>query len=142
MISYYIVCNLTTTRCQLFELVFRLKLNWLQIWNMEIWNFLQTFWKDVLFKMGRPGTWTVSERWPSSRNTCKYDIFCVDVRVLQTWCHASLPKKNQRWYYPAKIHLEVIDALDSHPRKSSSNSLYFHGDLCRRFHVLLSSEKI
>ena len=50
-------------------------------------------------------------------------------------------KKNQRWSYPAKIHLKVIDVLDWHPRKSSSNSLYFHGDLYRRFHVLLSSEK-
>ena len=50
-------------------------------------------------------------------------------------------KKNQRWSYPAKIHLKVIDVLDWHPRKSSSNSLYFHGDLYRRFHALLSSEK-
>ena len=50
-------------------------------------------------------------------------------------------KKNQRWSYPAKIHLKVIDVLDWHPRKSSSNSLYFHGDLYRRFHILLSSKK-
>ena len=85
--------------------------------------------------------WAGSEGWPFSRNTWKYDIFCVHVRVLQTWCHAPLPKKNQRWSYPAKIHLKVIDVLDWHPRKSSSNSLYFHGDLYRRFHVLLSSEK-
>ena len=56
---------------------------------------------------------------------------------------ASRPpaKKNQGWSYPTKIHLKVIDVLDWHPRKSSSNSLYFHGDLYRRFHVLLSSEK-
>ena len=87
--------------------------------------------------------WAESERWPFSRNTWKYDIFCVHVRVLQTWCDAPLPKKkkNQRWSYPAKMHLKVIDVLDWHPRKSSSNSLYFHGDLYRRFHVLLSSEK-
>ena len=49
--------------------------------------------------------------------------------------------KNQRWPYPAKMHLKVIDFLDWHPRKTSINSLYFHGDLYRRFHVLLSSEK-
>ena len=53
----------------------------------------------------------------------------------------SLCQKNQKWSYSAKIHLKVIDVLDWHPRKSSSNSLYFHGDLYRRFHVLLSSEK-
>ena len=50
-------------------------------------------------------------------------------------------KKNQRWSYPAKIHQKEIGVLDWHPRKSSSNSLYFHGDLYRRFHALLSSEK-
>ena len=42
---------------------------------------------------------------------------------------ASRPpaKKNQGWSYPTKIHLKVIDVLDWHYRKSSSNSLYFHG---------------
>ena len=30
---------------------------------------------------------------------------------------------------------------DWHPRKSSSNSLYFQGDLYRHFHALLSSEE-
>ena len=50
-------------------------------------------------------------------------------------------KKKQRWFYPAKIHLKVIDVLDWHPRKSFSNSLYFHGDFYRRFHALLSSEE-
>ena len=50
-------------------------------------------------------------------------------------------KQNQRWSYPAKIHLKVIEFLDWHPRKSASNSLCFHGDLYRRFHILLSSEK-
>ena len=50
-------------------------------------------------------------------------------------------KKNQGWSYSAKIHQKVIDVLDWHPRKSSSSSLLFHGDLYRRFHILLSSEK-
>ena len=49
-------------------------------------------------------------------------------------------KKNQRWSYPAKIHPKVIDVLDRHTRKSASNSLYLHGDLYRRFHVLLFGE--
>ena len=43
-----------------------------------------------------------SERWSFSENTCKYDIFYVHVRVLQTWRRAPLSKKNQRWSYPAK----------------------------------------
>ena len=69
----------------------------------EIWYFLQTFWKDELFKKGRdrsfkkghdlsciiwkdgifsPGNmtffpWAGSDRWPFSRNTWRYNIFCV-----------------------------------------------------------------
>ena len=84
----------------------------------EIWYFVQTFWKDGLFKKGCAGTWSFfyylkrwyffpenfiffpwagSERWPFSRNTWKwkYDIFYVHVRVLQMWSHAPLPKKSK-----------------------------------------------
>ena len=128
----------------------------------EIRYCLQTIWKDGLFKRDGAGTWSFFsylERWyffpenmiffpwpgsesrSFSRNTWKYDIFCVQVRVLQTWCHALLSKKIQRWSYLAKMHLKVIDILDWHPRKSSSNFLYFHGDLYEHFHLLLSSEK-
>ena len=53
-------------------------------------------------------------------------------------CHPA--KKCQGWSYPAKMQLKVTDVLDWHPRNSSSNSLYFHGDLYRRFHILLSSK--
>ena len=95
----------------------------------EIWYFLHAFWKDGLFKRGRAGIWSFlyylerwyffpentiffpragSQRWPSSRNTWKYDIFFVHVWVLQTWCHAPLPKKNQGSSYPAKIHLRWL----------------------------------
>ena len=50
-------------------------------------------------------------------------------------------QKNQRRSSLEKIHLKVTDILDSHPRKSFNDSLYFYGDLHRRFHILLSSEK-
>ena len=87
--------------------------------------------------------WAESEKRPFGENTWKYDIFCVHVRVLQTLRHVSLSKKkkNQRWSYPSKIHLKVTGVLDQHPRKSSSNSLHFHGGLYRRFLALLSSDK-
>ena len=67
--------------------------------------------------------------------------FLCNVQVLQTWCPAPLPKKSQRWSYLAKIHLKVIHALGWHSGKSSSNSLYFHGDFYRCFHILFSSKK-
>ena len=99
-------------------------------------------WKDVIFSR-------------------KHDIFCLDRKwemtflrkYVETWYFLwtrtgvanVVPrpsvKKNQRLSYSKKIYLKVIDVLDWHPRKSSSNSLYFHGGLYRRFHVPLSSEK-
>ena len=87
--------------------------------------------------------WAGSQQLPFSRNTWRYDIFCVDVWALKTWCHAPPPhaKENQRWPYSTKIHLKVIDVLDWHLGKSSSNSLFLQRDLYRRFHILLSSEK-
>ena len=49
-------------------------------------------WKDVFFgNIFFP--WTENGRWSFSRNTWKYDIFCVHLQVLQTWRHVPLPKK-------------------------------------------------
>ena len=51
-------------------------------------------WKDGIFpKNAIFFPWAGSQRWPFSRNTWKYDIFCVHVWVLQTRCHASQTKK-------------------------------------------------
>ena len=98
-------------------------------------------WKDGIFSrkhdilsLGRKSEMTFL------KNTWKYDIFCVQLLVLKTWCHAPLPKKSKMVLSP-KIHLKVIEVLYWHSRKGSNNSLYFHGDLYGRFHVLFSSEK-
>ena len=80
------------------------------------------------------GKWE-RERWRFSRNTRKHDI-------LYLICYTPpCQKEIKDDLFPQKIHLKVIDILDRHLRKSSSNSLYLHGDLYRRFHILLSSEK-
>ena len=53
--------------------------------------------------------------------------------------HAPNPpprEKNQGQSYHAKIHLKVVDIPDQHPGKDSSNSLYLHADLYRRFHTV------
>ena len=126
----------------------------------EIWYFLQAFWKYGLSKRCRAGTWSFLyylERWYFFPKTWYFflnrkweTIFLKKYMEIYFLCaHTGVTnmaprpsvKKSQRWSYPAKIHLKVIDVLDWHPRKSSSNSLYFHGDLYRRFHALLSSEK-
>ena len=54
-------------------------------------------WKDVFFfpenKIFFP--WAESERRSFSEDTWKYEIFCVHVRVLQTWHHPPLPRKSK-----------------------------------------------
>ena len=122
----------------------------------EIWYFLQMPWKDGLFKKDRAGTWSFLyylETWYFFPKTWYFfpdgkrerDDLPQEIHghmVFSIWYVPSPPaKKNQRWSYPAKIHLKLIDTLDRHPRKSSSNSLHFHGDRYRRFHILLCSEK-
>ena len=129
----------------------------------EIWYFLQMLQKDGLFRKDCAGTWNFLyylERWyffppktwysflgRKARSNILHEIRGDKMfRVYTYGCYkrgATLlcQKKNQRWSYPAKIHLKVIEFLDWHPRKSASNSLCFHGDLYRRFHILLSSEK-
>ena len=75
------------------------------------------------------------EGWAFSRNTRKHDIFYLI-------CSRAPPtKKNQGRSYSTKINLKVSDIPDRHPTKSSSNSLYFHGGLYKRFHILLSNNK-
>ena len=76
-----------------------------------------------------------------SQEIHKNMIFFVYMYRCYKRSATPLCRKNQRWSYLAKIHLKVIEVVDWHSIKSSSNSLYFHGDLYRRFHVLLSSEK-
>ena len=69
-----------------------------------------------------------------------YHFLCTRTGVTNVVPHPFV-KKSQRWSYLAKIHLKVVDILDWHPRKSSRNSVYFYGDLYRRFHALLSRKE-
>ena len=110
----------------------------------EIWYLLQIFWKYGLFKKDCAGTWYflyhLERRYFFSR---KHGIFFLDGKrergdlsqeiygnmTFSNWYAPLQKKKNQRRSYPAKIHVKVIDILDWHPRKSSSNFLYLHGDL-------------
>ena len=58
----------------------------------ETWSFLYHlegcyFFGNIFFP------WTENGRWSFSRNTWKYDIFCVHLQVLQTWRYTPLPKR-------------------------------------------------
>ena len=92
-----------------------------------------TIWKGGVFFPRKQGIFSLDGKWQGwsfSRNTRKHDIFYLI-------CSTPPPPPP----YPATIHLKVIDVLNRYLRKSSSNSVYFHEDLYRRFHILLSSEK-
>ena len=68
-------------------------------------------------------------------------LYFLYIRVTNTMLCPSAKKKEEKRSFSAKIHLKVIDILDWHSNKGSSNSLYFYGDHYRRFNTLLSSEK-
>ena len=81
--------------------------------------------------------WKGGKRQSFSRNPWKYNIFCVHVRVLQTWRHAPLSKKKFKDdHIPQKMtfctFMEALFMIDV---------LYFYGGPYRRFHTLLSSKK-
>ena len=99
-------------------------------------------WKDGIFSRKHDiffldGKWEVILL---KKYTEIWYFLCTRTAVTNVTPH-SPAKKNQRWSYFAKIHLKVIGIPDWHSRKGSSNSLYFHRDLCRRFLILLSCKK-
>ena len=103
-----------------------------------------TIWKGCIFPPENMITfpWTENEREMIflKKYTETWYFLCTRVGVTNVTPRPPA-KKNQRLSYPAKIHLKVIEFLDWHFRKSSSNSLYFHGYRYRCFHILLSSKK-
>ena len=130
--------------------------------NMKIWYFIQMFWKDGLFReierehclsciIWKDSIFFSPQMWCFFFGQKMKDNLSQEIRGGTKFLYiptsatnlTSRPpaKKNQRWSYPAKIHLKVTEILDLHSKKSSNNSLYFYGDLYRRFHTLLSSEK-
>ena len=103
---------------------------------------------------------TETKRWSFSKNTWKYDDFCIlgkDGISFSYKCEITLLSKRQRWSFPKNtpkddtcgitkkdnIHSRKCDIsiLDWHSRKSSNDSMYFYEDLSKCFHILSSSEK-
>ena len=83
--------------------------------------------------------WMENGRWYFFRNTWKYDIFCIYYKCYK-YDITLLRKKHQRWSFLEKIHLKVIDILDCILERVPTILCIF-GDLHRRFHISLSSEK-
>ena len=100
--------------------------------------------EKVVFFSRKHGIFFLGGKWERGTFLKKYKetwYFLFDM-FHATHPHPFPPrKKNQRRSYPAKTHLKVIDIPDRHPRKNSRNYLHLHGDLYRRFHILLSSKK-
>ena len=63
-----------------------------------------------------------------------YKCYKYDITLLQE-------KKKSKMIFSPKNTLTADWHSRSHSRKSSKDFLYFYGDLHRRFHILLSSEK-
>ena len=107
---------------------------------MEIWYFLQMPRKDGLSKKtSRSKMIFLVLSGKMVFFSGKYYIFPSDGKwkMMLPFCK----KKNQRWSSPEKKNLKGDWHSRSDSRKSSNDFLYFYGDLHRRFHILLSSEK-
>ena len=127
-------------------------------------NFFKLSGRMVFSKRTAPGHDLSYTIWENGTFSQKHDIFslgwkvrddlsqeiygiwhflCTRTSVTNVAPRPSAKKEIKDGLIPQKyiLHLKVIEVLDWHPRKSSSNSLSFHGDLHRRFHALFSSEK-
>ena len=82
-------------------------------------------WKDDVFFPENMTFFSLGRKWDMTFLKKFMEIWyflCTRTGIADVVSRTSA-KKNQRWSHPAKIHLKVIDVLDWHPRKSSSNSL-------------------
>ena len=92
-------------------------------------------WKDGFFFSRKHDIFSPGRKWEATFLKKYIEIWhflCTRTGVTNVVpCrHPHAPAKiNQRWSFLAKIHLKVIDVLDWHPKESSSNLVYFHGDL-------------
>ena len=113
------------------KMVFPKKSRWNMIFLVLLGKMIFLFPKNMI--LPPEGKWKMIFL---KKNTRKYDIFFKNERddllqaihgnmVFSIWYvpRPTCQKKSQRWSYPAKIHLKVIDTFDRHPRKSSNNSL-------------------
>ena len=113
--------------------------------GVVLWHDLSSIiWKDGIFFPGKHDIFSLGGKWEPiffKKYMEIWTFLCTrtDVTNVLPYPYVKKKKKNQRWYHPANIHQKVIDILDWYSRKSSRNSLYFHGDLYRHFHILLSS---
>ena len=85
-----------------------------------------TIWKGGVFFSQKLGIFSLDGK--QERDDLSQEIH--GNMIYSIWyVPCPLANKNQRRSYPAKIDLKLIGVPDQHPRKSSSNSLYLHGDL-------------
>ena len=90
-------------------------------------------WKDGIFSQKHDIS-SLEGKWEASFSKKYMEIWnfmCTRTGVTNVAPCPSV-KKNQAWFYTAKIHLKVIDVLDWHSRKNSSNSHFSYIDLQKK----------
>ena len=90
-------------------------------------------WKDGIFSRKHDIS-SLEGKWEASFSKKYMEIWnfmCTRTGVTNVAPCPSV-KKNQAWFYTAKIHLKVIDVLDWHSRKNSSNSHFSYIDLQKK----------
>ena len=128
---------------------------------IEIWYFLQMFWKDGLSKRNHTGIWSFLYH-QEIRHLFLFWCFLHIRKIwyfffLQTLGYSTV-KKIKNILLPKNALKDDISSItekdDTHPRKydigtlewhstkHSNDSLYFYGEIFGCFHILLSNQKI
>ena len=127
--------------------------------------FLKKYIGSMIFSSNAPKTWSFQKKLPWNMIFLvylerwyffpgKYEIFSFDrkwkmiflKKYMEIWyflyirvnvTNTILPfcKKKQKWSSPEKSTVKADWNSILHSRKSSNDSLYFYGDLHRRFHI-------
>ena len=86
-------------------------------------------WKDGIFSRKHDIS-SLEGKWEASFSKKYMEIwnFMCTRTVVTNVAPCPSVKKNQAWFYTAKIHLKVIDVLDWHSRNNSSNSHFSYID--------------
>ena len=106
---------------------------WSFLYYLERWYFFFTRKYDIF---SLDGKWKMiflkKIYWNMIFSGCMYKCYKYDITLLP---------KQSKTIFSRENTLKGDCILGWHSRKSSNDSLYFYGDLHRRFHILLSSEK-
>ena len=117
------------------KMVFPKKSHWNMIFLVVLSGKMKFFSSKIWsYSLDENGRWSYSKKIHGNMIFSVYMYKCYKRDI-------TLPLKKSKMIFSRKNTLKDDWNFRSHSRKSSNDSLNFYGDLHRRFHILLSTEK-